>query len=105
MNTVTVLDKKSKEEDKFVNKIENGGSEEEIVKYTKEEINKMIGKYVRYTPEKGTYSKIVGNSDYSGSENNNYNFITEDLKWRIWNIENNKLILVSDDVIKTGRSK
>lgn len=62
----------------------------------------MIGKYVSYTPDIGTYSKITGNDRYTGSGNNRYDFITENLNWKIWNIEDKKLTLIAEDVVQTG---
>lgn len=63
INTTKVLDKKSKEEQSFVDSIENAGNDSSKELYTKEEIDKMIGKYVSYTPDKGTYSKVTGNDN------------------------------------------
>lgn len=102
INTTKVLDKKSKEEQSFVDSIENAGNDSSKELYTKEEIDKMIGKYVSYTPDKGTYSKVTGNDNYTGTNNNRYDFITENLNWKIWNIEDKKLTLIADDVIQTG---
>jgi len=102
IDTTKVLDKKSREEQSLVNNINNGNNEENKELYTEEEIEKMIGKYVNYTPDRGTYSKITGNDNYTGDSNNRYDFVTENLNFRIWNIEDKKLILIADDVIKTG---
>lgn len=102
INTTKVLDKKSKEEQGLVNSIENAGEEANKELYTVQEIDKMIGKYVSYTPDKGTYSKVTGNDSYTGTNSNRYDFVTENLNWKIWNIEDNKLTLIADNVIQTG---
>lgn len=60
----------------------------------------MIGKYVNYKPENGTYSMITGDATYSGTDKNKSDFITEDFGWRIWSIDNEKLVLISDDITK-----
>lgn len=52
-----------------------------------------VGKYVNYKPTNGTYTVEKVYSGYT----ENQTFSTEaDLKWRIWDIDNNNLYLISD---------
>jgi len=59
-----------------------------------------IGDYVKYTPATGiSTSSIVSNfTNYSGATNNTSSNIVKDstLKWKVLNIENDKIELISD---------
>ena len=70
--------------------------------FTAQQISSMLGKYVDYTPQEGTYSLITGNNTYSGTADNIEDFTTEELNWRIWSIDGNTLTLIADDVTKDG---
>lgn len=66
--------------------------------FTKEQLEEKVGKYVNYIPKldtengKGAYEVQAKYSGNSSSQN----FITRDLKWRIWGVDGNELILVAD---------
>ena len=68
----------------------------------KNKISNMIGKYVDYTPDQGTYSLITNSAEYAGTANNTSDFTTEKFNWRIWGVDGNKLTLIADDVTSTG---
>ena len=72
---------------------------------TEDEItNNYVGKYVDYTPDVGTFSDHVGTTynGYSASpENTEISTITT-LKWRILDVENNILTLISDTTANTN---
>ena len=65
----------------------NGETQPE--KEVKVDVNKLkinyIGKYVKYEPDKETYSNDLLGENYTGKSNNSSNFTTEDYKsgWRI----------------------
>ena len=72
---------------------------------TEEEIeNNYVGKYVDYTPTSGTFSDHVG-ATYNGytetPANTELSTITT-LKWKILNVENNILTLISDTTANTN---
>ena len=62
---------------------------------TKEELSQdtMIGKYVDYKPQ-GTDYTVEGT--YSGTGSNQTFAKNDDMKWRIWGVEGNKLLLISE---------
>ncbi len=62
---------------------------------TKEELSQdtMIGKYVDYKPQ-GTDYTVEGT--YSGTGSNQTFAKNDDMKWRIWGVEENKLLLISE---------
>ncbi|MCI8621455.1 MAG: hypothetical protein HFJ50_07095 [Clostridia bacterium] len=62
----------------------------------------LIGKYVAYTPENGTYSQIKNEMTYAGTTANVSDFVTENFGWRIWSIDEKSLFLIADDVTKIG---
>jgi len=61
----------------------------------KEELAKeeMIGKYVDYRPQ-GTDYTVEG--QYSGTGSNQTFAKNDDMKWRIWGVEGDKLLLISE---------
>ncbi len=70
------------------------------------DVSEAIGKYIKYTPEVGTYSQITNNKQYTGSHSNNYDFITDtSLNWRVWSIDDKKITLVSDKPTEVGGYK
>lgn len=84
------------------------GNDEEMISvidheyFTQEQISNMIGKYVDYTPDQGTYSLITNSAEYAGTADNTSDFTTENFGWRIWEIDGNTLTLIADDVTSTG---
>lgn len=54
-----------------------------------------VGKYVYYKPNSGTYEKATLDQ-YSGSTGNSAFTTEEDLKWRIWNVDDKNLYLISE---------
>ncbi len=62
---------------------------------TKEELSQdtMIGKYVDYKPQ-GTDYTVEGT--YSGTGSDQTFAKNDDMKWRIWGVEGNKLLLISE---------
>ena len=70
-----------------------------------EDIKNVIGKYVEYTPDNGSYSEITNNNTYSGTIYNTQDFKTEKLNWRIWSMDSKKLVLIADKPITSGGSK
>ena len=74
---------------------------------SEEELANDTGKYVAYTPVSGTFSDHVG-STYSGDnpggeEGDNFTMSTiQNLKWKILDVENNKLMLISETVANSG---
>lgn len=79
--------------------------EEKLVKYKKDEIRNMIGKYVDYKPTSGNYTAKAtltgGNNNYD-KEVGNQNFWTEDMKWRIWSIDDKNIMLISETMTSEG---
>ncbi len=69
-----------------------------IGELTEEEKNEMVGKYVDYTPVSGTFTS---EGQYNGSSNQNFSTVTS-LKWRILEITNSTLTLISDTTANTG---
>lgn len=75
-------------------------------KAPKENYEELIGKYIEYTPEEGIYNTVTNNKNYTGSINNDYDFITDtSLNWRIWSIDDSKIVLISDKQISIGGYK
>lgn len=65
---------------------------------TEEERNKLVGKYVDYTPVSGSFTS---EQRYNGSINQD--FLTDiGLKWKILKSDRNKLTLISDRAANTG---
>lgn len=63
-----------------------------------------IGKYIEYNPEKNKYEKITKNKTYTGTDTNENDFITDtELKWRIWDINEKTLTLVSEKPVSFRR--
>lgn len=60
-----------------------------------------MGKYVNYKPVSGTYSKEILDK-YSGCNENEAFTTDNNLKWRIWSSDENKLVLVADRTITQG---
>ena len=58
-----------------------------------------IGKYVNYMPESGSYTAA---STYSGYSSDQIFSTDEDIKWRIFKVENNTLYLISDRPTQKG---
>lgn len=93
---------------KATNKIESITAEKPI--YTEQDIEAMIGKYVDYHPEKGTFKftevdtktgKTYG--ELTGTDKNTDDFATEEeFGWRIWSIEGKKMTLIADRVTTKG---
>lgn len=74
------------------------GAENEIK--NKEE---LIGKYIAYTPENGSYNEVTGNKTYTGTDINDNDFITDtSINWRIWDIDEQKITLIADKPISVG---
>lgn len=86
-------------------------SDSDDTSYAQQEIQAMIGKYVNYQPEVGTYwedkdkdGNIKNITDFADTTNfysyEEQSFSTQTgndaLKWRIWNIKDGKLFLISD---------
>lgn len=67
----------------------------EPIGLTKEELSKaeMIGKYVDYKPSGTDYTV---ETQYSGADSNQVFARNDDMKWRIWGVEGNKLLLISE---------
>ena len=65
------------------------------------ELASNVGKYVDYTPVSGSFSDHT-NPDYSGYLANLQMSTVATLKWRILDVNGNKLILISDTVANTG---
>lgn len=75
-------------------------------KEPKENYEELIGKYIEYIPEEGIYNTVTNNQNYTGSANNDHDFITDtSLKFRIWSIDDNKITLVSDKPAEVGGYK
>ncbi len=84
-------------------KIEGGSEPEESKpeeptpppRLTKEELSQdiMIGKYVDYKPQGEDY---IVDGTYSGTGTNQTFTRNDDMKWRIWGVEENKLLLISE---------
>ena len=54
----------------------------------------------------GKYSSLVNTKAYSGTMDNSYDFTTDtSLNWRIWSIDENKLVLISDVPTNVGGYK
>ena len=60
---------------------------------TEEEINGMVGKYIGYTPVSGSYTSSL---TYNGYGNSLYFSTDSTLKWRILEVTDNTLTLISD---------
>ena len=62
---------------------------------TREELSQetMIGKYVDYKPVGTDY---IVNGTYSGTGSNQTFAKNDNMKWRIWGVEENKLLLISE---------
>ena len=77
-------------------------AKEEIIfaELTETEKNEMVGQYIDYTPETGTYNEHT-NSTYSGSSSNSSMSTITTLKWRILEATNTTLTLVSDTTANT----
>lgn len=86
---------------KLVTGVEIERKEESVdKKYTQEEIDNMIGKYVDYQPTYGTYTakaEMTGVVNSSEGIKGDQKFETEDMKWRIWNIDDSSIMLISDE--------
>ncbi len=67
-----------------------------------EEKQNLLGGYVAYTPENGTYKEVTNNGKYAGTPSNVQDFQTENLGWRIWSIDSKKMVLVADKAVSTG---
>ena len=60
---------------------------------TEEEINGMVGKYIGYTPVSGNFTS---SSTYNGYGSSKYFSTDSTLKWRILEVTDNTLTLISD---------
>lgn len=67
--------------------------------YKDEEIQDMIGKYVNYKPDNGRY---VARYNLTGNEGNQEFSTEETMNWRIWSVDKNNIILVSDRPTNKG---
>lgn len=77
-------------------------------RYTKEEIDNMIGKYVDYQPTHRTYiakSSATDARGILGEEAKDQEFETQDMKWRIWNVDNKNIMLISDEPTSYGENR
>lgn len=69
----------------------------------KQEENKsLIGRYVDYVPTVGTYNEITNNEKYTGTNTNTEDFKTDNFGWKIWSMDNKKLVLIADRVTTIG---
>ena len=63
-----------------------------------------IGKYIEYIPNENKYEKITNNKTYTGTDTNQNDFITDkELKWRIWDINEKTITLISDRPVSCRR--
>ena len=63
----------------------------------------LIGKYIAYTPENGSYSEVTGNKTYTGTDINDNDFITDtSINWRIWDIDEQKITIIADRPVLVG---
>ena len=69
-----------------------------IGELTEEEKNEMVGKYVDYTPVSGSFTS---EGQYNGYGNQTFSTITN-LKWRILEVNNNVLTIISDNTANTN---
>lgn len=97
------VDEVSKLADKLNDAIDkiNGGGNDETGEITAEKLKMQIGKYVNYKPTSGEYPKSTLDT-YSGSTNNEKFTTDESLRWRIWNVTDDTLYLISDKSPTTG---
>ena len=58
----------------------------------------MVGKYVDYTPVSGSFTS---EGQYNGYGNQTFSTITN-LKWRILEVNNNVLTIISDNTANTN---
>lgn len=63
----------------------------------------LIGKYIKYVPEDGSYKEITGNKTYAGTSVNDHDFITDtSINWRIWDIDEEKITIIADKPVAVG---
>ncbi|MCI8393212.1 MAG: hypothetical protein HFJ24_05475 [Clostridia bacterium] len=63
----------------------------------------LIGKYIAYTPENGSYSDVTSNKKYTGTDINDNDFITDtSINWRIWDVDEQKITIIADRPVLVG---